>query len=422
MLHGSSLAAGYRRYDIHFAAAQATADGFTGLGAAPSPSHALAAFKRAARAIGASGRLVELIDLLFAWTKPQDWADGQTPIVWPKNETLAEALGLEVRQVQNLLRRAVELRLISHRDSPNGHRGGTRDAQGQIRWAYGIDLRPIGTRMGEFRQLAEAAALEARQRDELRRRLTIARKAIAQIAQTALECGLADLDWLEEADTARLAAEHARGLKSLERLTRVVEDLEVRMRRVKAAFIGAMADLEAAGVTGENPSRSVDSTPTDAADCMDYTTTTDLLSAQKAELRNRFRGEGSDLEVSPAPRPPSPVEADLERYGIDVDFIGAVCREVCWELDYGRRSWGDLVAIAERRAAEVFINDHTWREACRIMGRRGAAAAVIATIHKERAGLVQSPGAYLRGMTQRATIGELQLGRTFHGLREEAKA
>ena len=65
---------------------------------------------------------------------------------------------------------------------------------------------------------------------------------------------------------------------------------------------------------------------------------------------------------------------------------------------------------------------HAWREACRVMGDRGAAAAVIATVHKHRTGEVRSPGAYLRGMTSKAAAGELQLGRTYHGLREAVAA
>jgi replication initiation protein RepC len=52
------------------------------------------------------------------------------------------------------------------------------------------------------------------------------------------------------------------------------------------------------------------------------------------------------------------------------------------------------------------------------MGQRGAAAAVIATVTKNVRGEVRSPGAYLRGMSAKAAAGELNLGKTYHGLRE----
>ena len=55
-----------------------------------------------------------------------------------------------------------------------------------------------------------------------------------------------------------------------------------------------------------------------------------------------------------------------------------------------------------------------------MMGQRGAAASVIATIQKYRRGEVQRPGAYLRGMSNKAGKGELNLGRTLHGLKDTA--
>lgn len=412
----TQVAAGYRRYDVHFAAAEATAKRFKGLPPKTVPGQALAAFKRAARHLGAGPRVIQLVDLLFSWTRPQDWEDGQTPIVWPRNETLAEAMGIEVRQVQNLLRQAVHLRLVSHRDSPNGHRGGTRDERGFIRWGYGIDLSPVGARYPEFLQIAEAAALEARARDELRRRLTIARKSIFQIAQTALEQSLAGADWLGEVDLARMAAGHARGVRSIEQLSAIVEQLESRRAAVHGAFTAALAEQTAMPKAAEKADISVNITSTDVQDCTDSTTTTPLQPAN-AGLRNgsRKRSSGYDVRIL---APQSSVEADLERYGVDVAFVGKVCADLTWELEFGRRTWGDLVRIAERIAGQNEISGHAWHEACRIMGEKGAAAAVIATVHKHHAGEVRVPGAYLRGMTAKALSGELQLGRTFHGFRE----
>ncbi|WP_069337689.1 plasmid replication protein RepC [Sphingobium yanoikuyae] len=418
MLSVPQPGAGYRRYDAHFAAAESTAQQFSGLSGRKKHSHALAAFKRAAPHIGAGARIVHLIDLLFAWTRPQDWEPGRQPLVWPSNERLAEEMGIEVRQVQNLLRRAIVLRLIVPKDSPNGHRGGVRGDDGHIKWGYGFDLRPIGARMMEFTEIAEHAAAVRRERQELRRRLTIARKTVAQLAQTALEQDLTGCNWLEEVETARMIADHARGVQELDDLARLVNQLELRKRRVHAAFIGAATASERNEEAQKTVDVRMDITPTDEENCTHYTTTTDLQPA-KAEIRNE-PSRGSSREDRSSTSASSKVEEELEKYGIDVEFIGKACAPICWELDLGTRTWHDLIAIAERQAAFHFINDNTWREACRIMGRRGATAAMIAIAQKESEGQVQNPGGYLRAMTQRAVIGELHLGRTFHGLREAA--
>lgn len=410
------IGAGLRRYDAKLLAAENAAKRFQGLPPKIQPGQALAALKRAARSIGASSRLVELIDLLFSWTKPQDWAEGQAPIVWPRNETLAEAMGLTIRQVQNLLRQGVNLGLLCHRDSPNGHRGGVRGPDGIIRWGYGIDLSPIGTRYGEFLQAAEAAALEARARDALRRRLTIARKSINQIAQTALERMLPGADWSAEVDFARMAADHARGVREIEALTPIVEQLEATRLRIHAAFSEALAIQTAMYMPLEKANKPVNLSCSHEADCADSTTTKHLQPAN-AGLRSSNQTERSGHSARFATSN-STVEDDLTKHRVDVEFVARVCGEITWELEYGQQSWGRLVHIAERVAGQYDIPRHAWHEACRVMGDRGAAAAVIATVHKYRAGEVRVPGAYLRGMTGKALSGQLQLGRTFHGLRE----
>src|SRR3546814_10284445 len=151
----------------------------------------------------------------------------------------------------------------------------------------------------------------------------------------------------------------------------------------------------------------MDIAPTDEADCTHYTTTTHPLPA-KAEIRNGLAG-GSSGDGGASFAPASRVEADLDKYGIDVAFISKACGEICWELELGDQTWRDLIAIAEHQAQCLFINNHTWREACRIMGRRGAAAAMIAVAHKESEGQVTNAGGYLRAMTQRSA--ERRLGK-----------
>src|SRR3546814_14551505 len=64
--------------------------------------------------------------------------------------------------------------------------------------------------------------------------------------------------------------------------------------------------------------------------------------------------------------PASRVEADLDKYGIDVAFISKACGEICWELELGDQTWRDLIAIAEHQAQCLFINNHTRSEERRV--------------------------------------------------------
>jgi replication initiation protein RepC len=420
MLHTRNLAAGSRRFDDHFRAADAVAKRFRGLAAEVTPGNVLAAIKRARKEIGASARVVGLIDTLFAWTKPQDWEPGQTPIVWPSNERLADELDVEVRQVQKLLDQAVALGLISHRDGPNGHRTGRRGPDGRITWAFGINLAPLGVRMGEFLQLAERRRLDLARREELRRRLTIARRSIAMIAQTALEWGLTGADWLAEAEATREAVRELTGVRCTEALAVAVELLEARRDALHGVFTDELAAAKRARNPVDSAKNDVNRTSSDDLEATHITTTNPSPPAE-AGVRSGHQGESSRLPDVRILAPKSNVEDDLERHGVDHAFVHSVAAEIAWELEYGCSGWGDAIRAAERLVGELSIPRHAWHEACRLMGDKGAAAAVIATGAKYRGGEVRSPGAYLRGMSQKAAGGELRLGKTFHGLKDAAR-
>jgi replication initiation protein RepC len=410
------LAAGFRAYSPKFAAAEAVAKRFKGLEREVTPGKVLGAFKAAAEGLGVPGSLERLIDYLFKSTRPQDWREGATPIVWPSNEKIARKLRLTVRQVQNLVRLGIDMGLLFAEDSPNGHRGGRRDADGNIVWAYGLVLSPLAVRYGELKQLAEASEAEFQAIEALKRRRTIARKSIAQIAQTALELGLAGADWEAEVEITRMALRHARGIEGIKAHTALVEQLEARRERLATIFRAAVDDGDGATNTVENPSDTVDSSCTDEAGFV-HGTTTRHSSNSKRNTVTAQREEGSGLARPDVPERETSVDRDLERYGVSPEFIVDVCREVCWQLTYGPARWDDVVALGRREAENLHVPAVAWNEAVRIMGRRGAAAAMITIAHKADCGLVESPGAYLRGLTTRAMTGELQLGRTFHGIK-----
>ncbi len=57
-----------------------------------SPGRILAAFKRAAPALGLPRRVVDFVDYLMSHNRPQDWEGGPGPIVWPSDVELEDRL------------------------------------------------------------------------------------------------------------------------------------------------------------------------------------------------------------------------------------------------------------------------------------------------------------------------------------------
>jgi replication initiation protein RepC len=411
---------GTRRYDGFSAIAERLADQFQAQGEV-SPTRLLGKLKRAAPYMGLPRTIVGLMDELIAHTRKQDWMPGKTPIVWVRNEKLAITLGIGVRQLQNLIRAAVEHGLIVPRDSANGHRGGQRNANGDIVWAYGFDLRPLGSREEEFEAIARKGAAEDAEIDRLRRALASARRRARMLADTVDRYALQEVDAEREMDLVLMAVRHISGSRNMDLLIRCVAQLDMRVRAFQAAVDVALQ----ARISVENPDNgddlSVDNSPKGAVNCVHITTTTQLITAEAVTGRGfaKARNEGSDITLL---APLSKVEQDLDRHGVDPGFVAKVCPFLVHDLVPGPRAWGRLVSIAEQLVGQNQIHVHAWREACRLMGQRGAAAAVIATVQKHWSGEVRSPGAYLRGMSDKAAAGTLNLGKTYHGLRDAASA
>ena len=235
---------GLRRFDEHAAKATKLVDDFCGLDAGMAPSHALAALKRAAPYMDVPLRVVSVIDLLFAWTKPQDWQGGRIPVVWPSNDLLAQKLGVTVRQVQKLLKQAQAFGLIGFADSPNGHRGGRRSADGFITWGYGIVLAPIGTRFREFLACAARGAAEDAELTVLRKRLAAARRKIRALAQTAFDADLYHLKADDDVALALMATDQMRRVRDQGLLAACVQQLEERARHLAEALIAEIVPAD----------------------------------------------------------------------------------------------------------------------------------------------------------------------------------
>jgi len=384
-----------------------------------SPARLLNKLKRAAPYLGIPRTIVGLLDLLVAYSRAQDWRPGHTPYVWPRNETLSVKLGVSVRQVQNYIRTAVELGLIVPHDSANGHRGGIRGSDGQIVWGYGFDLTPLAARGDEFEAASAKGEAEDREIDRLRRTISAIRRRARMLAETVETHDLTMIDAAHEIDLVRMAVAHVRGSRDIEQLARCVTQISARVDAFQADVDSALAAESATSSFEAATSETKNISPKGEGGFVDSTTTTQLQSAYAVTSRG-FAKRSSEEWDRDRVAPITAVEADLEKHRISPSFVAESCPGLICDLDPGPRAWGRLVSIAEGLVAPHAISTHAWREACRIMGEKGAAAAVIATVYKAMIGEVRSPGAYLRGMSEKARAGELHLGKTYHGLREAA--
>ncbi|WP_158600862.1 plasmid replication protein RepC [Teichococcus wenyumeiae] len=364
------------------------------------PNQLLAAMRRAAPYLGYT-RLLPLMETLFRWTQPQDWAPGAEPIVWPSNEELALALDCSERHVSRLIATAIEARLIVAKDGTDRKRRGCRQ-DGRILWAWGFNLRPMAARHADFVQAAEAGERARRLCRDLRRQAGQARQFLAQLLGLAQERGLPTVALEEQVAAAQQIASALRRSEEPAKLEALVAALQALAAKAREALEEA---VESANMSGS----------------ADHDVRPKLLTKTPTEP------EGSTVaaqeEVAPTPALPIQPEIRLAEDGFRISPAELVRLAPRLENCLGTRQpgWSDIADAASLLAQQLGISHGLYGEACQMLGRHPAAVA-IAIISTKQAGHFHStgPGGYLRGMLRRAGKGELFLDRSIHGLREAA--
>ena len=206
---------GSRRITLTMLSARDRADSFAGLPAGSArPLSLLAAFQEAEPYLGLPAHAYKLVAWLVKQTMPCDWEEGSRPIAWPSAERQQEFLCLSATQVKTINRALFEAGIFVIRDNEQGKRYGRRGPDGRIIEAYGFDLSPLALRYDEFIRIAAEAKLERQRMKALRKRATIARRAVRQAGEALAAHGPLPPDWqrltTETADlVAAATADHA---------------------------------------------------------------------------------------------------------------------------------------------------------------------------------------------------------------------
>lgn len=395
-------------------------------------SQAIVAVKKVAAAIGLKSQDLLLLDTFGAVTQSQDWEPGRRPIVWASNHFLMEQTGFSLATLRRHVRQLCEVGVISMKDSPNGKRWGRRDADGVIVEAYGFDLAPLAARAEEFEALYAHLQAERAACATLRNAITVTRRMIRAKIEKALEAGLRG-PWQNLQET------YSGLLEGLPARSEGAGRLESFLSRIKALLASVEKTFEAAfdwpaesdamqASTAESEQRDTENmTPTSLVNEAHIPTTNEPISVNS----NRFETKHA-AGVAPETQGRAPVErteeVDLDiswsthgqKRGSDVDIpmLMASCphfAEMARSTQGFMRDWNDVHRAAAALRPIVGISEDAWNVANKVLGPAVAAASIALILDKSTDGEVKSPGGYLRGLVERAQIGELHLDRSFYG-------
>ena len=402
---------GFRRMTPGLLKADRAAERFASLPEGiKSPGQLLAALKAAAPRLGISPRIVHAVDWLFRFTQPQDWEEGSRPVVWPSASMQQEALGLSPSQVKEINRRLIERGLVTMKDSPNGKRYGRRhEKTGHIIEAYGFDLSPIAMRHAEFVRLAEEGRAERAAMGRLRRRATIARKAITQILETAQEYGFAGEEWIALARETSALVRALRGVERPEEMETGARSLERRQRAARERLEVLLGVVDSAPKEPENRPHIYNYKPNpDPAQ--------DTVIAAK-DCSGEGEGAGSQ---SPAQEQRQRPEKGMV-HGIRPDELPRLAPRLKPYLRRPNPTWPDIVDAADWLRHDLGVSKSLWGDACLALGRELAAVALAIVSTKEAEHFQTTPGGYFHGMVAKAKAGELHLERTVWALRRASE-
>jgi replication initiation protein RepC len=399
-------------------------------------SQAIVAVKKVAAAIGLKSQDLLLLDTFGAVTQAQDWEEGRRPIVWASNHFLMEQTGFSLATLRRHVRRLCEAGVISMKDSPNGKRWGRRDEDGVIIEAYGFDLAPLAARAEEFETLYAHLQAERSACASLRNAITVTRRMIRAKIGRALEAGLRG-PWRD------LEERFGGLLEGLPRRSERAEGLESYLFRIKAflvsveqAFEAAFdwpdrSDAERAGNAHLEVSKSQYMTPTSLENETHILTTNEPnpVKSNRFETKHAAGVARERQGTDPVDRAEE-VDLDINwsthgrnggtKQGSDVDIpmLMASCphfAEMARATGGYLRDWNDVHRAAANLRPIVGISEDAWNVANRVLGPAVAAASIALILDKSTTGEVKSPGGYLRGLVERAQVGELHLDRSFYG-------
>ena len=407
-------ATGVRRLTLDMRARLDRADGFLGLPSGTAkPLTLLAAFQEAEPYLGLPAHAFKLVSWLVRQTRPQDWERGSRPIAWPSARRQQEFLGLSPAAVKNLNRVLFEAGIFVIRDNEQGKRYGRRGPDGRIVEAYGFDLSPLAQRQEEFIRIAAAAKVERERMKELRRRKTLAVRAIRQALEELAAQGQDDgalRPLAREAAELAVAARQAERSEDLGLIVKALERCKAEVEQQLRALIKPM-ESDPEGLAGEP---------------RQYITTTLIDNLIDTVIARRESSPvAGAMSKAPASAPVAPARGSISEPVLpELRVTPAQLVELAPRLErYVERAltaltWPDIVIGAEWLAGELGVSRTLWGHACRVMGRNLAAVALAFVTTRPEGHFTSGPAGYYAGMVKKAEKGELHLDRTLWKLRE----
>lgn len=369
-----------------------------------------------------SDRALSVLNALMSFYPKTELAAGDSMVVFPSNMQLSlRTHGMAETTLRRHLAALVDAGLLMRRDSPNGKRYVRRDREGEIGEAFGFSLAPLLARAGEIEQLAAAVTAERLLLLRLRERITLVRRDIVKLIETALEDGLAG-DWMQFEAEYRVQILALPRIATPEILTAVLSALEALRTQILKCMEEQIISHNTAGYPDQTERHKQNSKPDSTSDLEPrfepkqggkaefQPEPVAMADAAAGSETGNSVGTGKPLDREMAKHPVRPLGAGPEpQKPYPLPLVLQACPEIVPFGPSGTISgWRDLMIAAVVVRSMLAISPSAYENACEVLGPENAATVIACIL--ERSGHINSAGGYLRDLTRRAERGEFTLG------------
>ncbi|CAD7047457.1 replication initiation protein RepC [Pseudorhizobium halotolerans] len=336
--------------------------------------------------LGITDRALAVLNALLSFYPKQELSQEQGLIVFPSNAQLSlRANGMPEATLRRHLAVLVSAGLLIRKDSANGKRYARRDGEGRLDEAFGFSLAPLVARAEEIEFKAAEVIAERLQLQRLREQLTICRRDVVKLIETALDEG-APGNW------DAIHQDYRAVMASLPRNSGVQQVTETlgRMEELRSNIVIRLEKLANVRKTSGNA----------------YQSERHLQNSKPDSISELEPSSGHELGAKPEEEPrrePEPLKP------FPLGMVLRACPDISAYGPGGAiSSWRDMMSAAVVVRSMLGVSPSAYQEACEVMGPENAATAMACIL--EKGGQINSAGGYLRDLTRKASRGEFSLG------------
>ena len=347
-------------------------------------------------------RCLAVLSSLLSFLPDDDINEKTGLVVFPSNRQLSlRAHGMPESTLRRHLASLVEAGIIVRKDSPTRKRYAHKDREGGIELAFGFSFAPLLARACEIATVADQILSNQKALKRLRDEVSVIRRDIAAtFADNTDVSGNHSADLQEKFVRFRDVVNAIPRRASFDELTAIKANLDAIGDELAITLNNIENVPEMSGSVAQSERQHNESLPESLFESQNDKKIDLKVFSSEATVPVNLESEDR-IQVSPS---------------ISLDQVLRTCPDICEYGANGIASWRDLHDASQIVSGFLGISHLAYQEAIASMGAETASTAIAWILQK--LANINSPGGYLRSLTQKARGGGFSISQLlFSGMR-----